>query len=184
MKRSIVILLVIALMLAFNSHGQETAKKGRKAKAGSAMRMPNFAYEAGYSSNFSMGNPEHAAMVLTLYKNFEAKDWSNDAWFADTVTVINADGTTTRGKEQVMEMFKKYRDALSNVSFKMAAFMPLKSVDRNENWVALWGEQSVTMSENNQSSAFDFQAIWRINRDGKVDFIKFHEAKLAQEGGQ
>ena len=164
-------------MLVVNSQAQETAKRQRKSKAGAAATV-NMPYTALYSSQFEMGEAEHTSMVLSLYKDFENQDWSKDAWFADTVMVIMADGNIAQGKEQVLETFRKFRESLSKVTFNMRAFMPLKSVDHNENWVAIWGNQAITPADGSGQTEFEFQAVWKINAEKKVAFVRFFEAKV------
>jgi hypothetical protein len=52
-------------------------------------------------------------------------------------------------------------------------------VDRNENWVALWGTETDT-SPDGKTQKTDLQEIWRINKDGKVDFMKQFASKPAE----
>jgi hypothetical protein len=49
--------------------------------------------------------------------------------------------------------------------------MPLRSVDKNEDWVALWGTETDTFADGKIQKR-DIHEIWRINKDGKVDFMK------------
>jgi hypothetical protein len=135
-------------------------------------------YTANYSSNFSMGKTDNAKMILQLYKDFEKADWSKDSWFDDTLFVILPDGNTLRGKEAALAEFKKEREGLNSAEFMFDAIIPLMSVDRDENWVALWGSLKGTAKEAGGSPLLnDFQSIWRINKAGKVDFIRFFNAK-------
>lgn len=147
--------------------------------AGQSSDMP---YTASYSSNFSIGKSANAKMILQLYKDFEKADWSKDSWFADTLFVILPDGNTLRGKEAALAEFRKEREGLNSAEFTFDAIIPLKSVDRNENWVALWGSLKGSPKDSGESAMLlnDFQSIWRINKDGKINFIRFFNAKPTQ----
>jgi hypothetical protein len=135
-----------------------------------------FAYTPSYSSQFAIGNPLHAKSVLDLFKGFENNDFSNDSQFADSVTTLLANGTQLQGKENVIGAFKKMRNELSSSKFNFSAIIPLKSVDRNENWVALWGSQEITSTDGTKTTSW-FQQICRLNKDGKIDYMQFHESK-------
>jgi hypothetical protein len=125
-----------------------------------------------------MGKSDNAKMILQLYKDFEKADWSKDNWFDDTVFVILPDGSTLRGKEAALKEFKSERESLTSAEFSFDAIIPLMSVDRAENWVALWGTLRGNAKEAGGSEMInDFQSIWRINKAGKVDFIRFFNAK-------
>lgn len=178
MKRSTFILFSLAIIFANTSFAQATANKTRKQNANSATTSVAYPYTATYSSDFSIGNPDNAALVLALYKDFENQDWSKDSWFHDTVVAINTDGKILRGKDQVLETFRNIRESLSSASFKMSAIIPLKSNDKNEDWVAVWGVQSITPKDSNEATNFEYQAIWRIDENKKVNFIRFFEARM------
>jgi hypothetical protein len=68
---------------------------------------------------------------------------------------------------------------MSSSTSTLDAWVPLKSVDRNENWVALWGTETDTAPDGTMNKT-DLQEIWRINKDGKVDFMKQFASKPAQ----
>jgi hypothetical protein len=158
MKKSTLIFLISALLFSAVSQSQS---------------LP---YKAAYSSNFKMGTHELSKIILTLYKDYESNDLVTHAsWFADTVTVLLPDGHMIRGKDEALKAFKEDREKVTNATFNMDAIIPLVSVDRKENWVALWGSQESSAGKG------DFQAIWRLNKDNKVDFIKFFNAQSQQQ---
>jgi hypothetical protein len=61
--------------------------------------------------------------------------------------------------------------------------MPLKSVDRNEDWVAIWGTETDTYTDG-KTDKKDIHEIWRINKDGKVDFIKQYSSVASPQTPQ
>ena len=169
-------LYAFAALTAFGQ-GKEMAKKSKKAKGNTSMTA-DLPYTADYSSNFSMGKPQLAKMILDLHKDYESADWSKDSWFSDTLMAIFPDGNIIQGKDAVLEAFKKEREANSAISFRFDAIIPLMSVDRNEDWVALWGTETITSNENGATPQHqDFQSVWKINKDDKVAFIRFFNAK-------
>jgi len=143
-----------------------------------SMRMDNisYPYAANYSSNFRIGNPAHAKMILDLWKDWDDNAFDRHDYFADTVVIFLPDGNVVRGKDSALAGAKRYRGSLKSSTSTLDAWIPLKSVDRNEDWVALWGTETDAMADGNTEKR-DIQEIWRINKDGKVDFMKQFSAK-------
>jgi len=163
MKKSILIFLVSTLFVTLSAKAQDLE------------------YAANYSSKFKVASHDLSKMVLQLYKDYEADDFkSKEGWFADTLMVFLPDGTMKRGKADGIEVFKNFRESLSSSKFTFDAIIPLTSIDRKENWVALWGTEETTDKASNTMKT-EFQAIWRINKDKKVDFIKIFTSKPAQQ---
>ena len=145
------------------------------------MQMDNmsFPYTANYSSDFKIGNPANSKMILELWKDFDDNAFDRHDYFADTAVMFLPDGSVVRGKDSITAAAKRYRGALSSSTSTLDAWVPLKSVDRNENWVALWGTETDT-SPDGKTQKTDLQEIWRINKDGKVDFMKQIASKPAE----
>jgi hypothetical protein len=163
MKKSILIFLVSTLIITVSANAQ------------------NLPYKAGYSSNFKMGRHDLSKMILELYKDYEANDFkSKEGWFADTLMVFLPNGEMKRGKDDGIAVFKTFRETLSASKFTFDAIIPLTSVDRKEDWVALWGSEETTDKASSSTVKSEFQAIWRVNNDKKVDFIKIFTSKPAQ----
>jgi hypothetical protein len=165
MKKSILIFLVSTLIVSLSANAQ------------------NLPYTANYSSNFKVGSHDLSKMVLQLYKDYEANDFSTrEGWLSDTLMVFLPDGTMKRGKAEGIDVFKNMRGSVGSSKFTFDAIIPLISVDRNETWVALWGTEE-TADKGNASNTMknEFQAIWRVNKDKKVDFIKIFTSKPAQQ---
>jgi hypothetical protein len=72
-------------------------------------------------------------------------------------------------------MFKQGRASLSSNKFEITAVIPTHSVDRNEDWVSVWGRQQFTTSKDNMQASHEFNNIWRFNKAGKVNFIELFE---------
>lgn len=130
-----------------------------------------YPYTANYSSNFAIGNPAHAKLVLDEWKDWDDNALDRHDFMADTIISYMPDGTVTKGKDANMIMWKKFRSGLTSSKSTVDAWMPLRSLDTNENWVAVWGTETDTYPDG-KVDKHDIQEIWRINKDGKVDFYK------------
>jgi len=149
-----------------------------KIKNPGAMNTMGYPYTAGYSSNFIMGNPAHAKMVLDVWKDWDDNMLDRHNFMADTIVVFTPDGNVVKGKDSAMVMWKKFRSGLTATSSTVDAWMPLRSTDKNENWVAIWGTESDTYADG-KIDKYDVQEIWRINKDGKADYYKQYTSKSA-----
>jgi hypothetical protein len=131
----------------------------------------SYPYTAGYSSNFVMGNPAHARMVLDLWKDWDDNAFDRHDYFADTVVMYLPDGSVVKGKAANLEGAKKYRGSMTSAKSTIDAWIPLRSVDKKEDWVALWGTETDTWPDG-KTETRNIQEVWRINRDGKVDLMR------------
>src|SRR5688572_8500453 len=139
----------------------------------------NFPYVPEYSSKFEIGDQNNALTILNLYK-----DWDNNTLdnsknsFADTLSLFLADGSMLMGKlDSVIETVKKFRAAMGNVRNVLQAWVPLKSTDKNENWVSVWAKEIKTSAGGKSDSSY-LHELWRFNNDSKVDLVYQFEAKI------
>lgn len=140
---------------------------------GGGAAMP---YAAAYSSQFTMGNPEHARMVLQVWRDYEDNRLDQSAaLLADSITFESADGQVIRGRDSVLNAFKQMRGQFTNVKQTVDVYMPIHSTDRNEDWVLIWGREEDTHA--NGTTTNNIHEIWRINRDGKIDYMSQYIAK-------
>jgi hypothetical protein len=137
-----------------------------------------YPYTAEYSSQFVPGAPAHARLVLEVWKAWEANDLDRQAAaFADTVVMDFAHGQTVRGKDSVLAQLKRGRSDFTTSIPAVEAWMPLKSLDRNESWVSVWTRVQET-DRAGRLSVTRYHDMWRINSDGKIDYMRQYSAPL------
>ncbi|HXS58882.1 MAG TPA: hypothetical protein VN726_22315 [Hanamia sp.] len=181
MKRLLVTLCALALVFVCKeSVAQKQKMKAEKVSMKEkGMDNISYPYTAMYSSDFKIGNPGDAKLVLDLWKDYDDNAFDRHDLFADTAVMFLADGTVIRGKDSIVAGAKQFRGALSSSMSTLDAWVPLKSVDKNENWVALWGTETDAWPDG-KTAKRDIHEIWRINKDGKVDFMKQFQSKPAE----
>jgi hypothetical protein len=79
-----------------------------------------------------------------------------------------------------MEGAKKYRGGMTSAKSIIHAWVPLKSTDTNENWVAIWGSETDTWPDGKVETS-EIHEIWRINKDGKIDMMRQFTAKPTKQ---
>lgn len=140
----------------------------------------SYPYTAGYSSNFMVGNPAHSRLILDMWKDWDDNALDRHDIWADTVTVYLSDGTILKGKPATLEGGKKFRGGLKSAKSTVDAWVPLRSTDRNESWVAIWGTETDTWPDGKVETS-QIHEVWRINKDGKVDLMRQFTAKTPQQ---
>ncbi|MDB5022998.1 MAG: nuclear transport factor 2 family protein [Mucilaginibacter sp.] len=128
-------------------------------------------YTASYSSNFTMADPSYSDKVLTLWKDFEdnALEKHGDL-VSDTVTMMIADGPVVKGKAANLAGLKEFRSSLKNYKVTVEAWMSVKSVDKGENFVCIWGNEDFTDKDGKHINR-RLHEVWGFNKDGKVSLL-------------
>jgi hypothetical protein len=136
-----------------------------------AMSQGKSSYTAGYSSSFTMADPSYSDKILTLWKDYENNTLDKHAdMISDTVTMLLADGTMVKGKAQNLTGVKEFRGSIKNLKITIDAWMSVKSLDRNENVVCVWGNESFTDKDGKEVSR-RLQEVWGFNSAGKVSLM-------------
>lgn len=187
MKRLLVTICAFALVFVCKesfAQQKQKMKNGQKNmnKAVQMDKIP-YPYKAGYSSDFEMGNPSYARKVLELWKDFDDNTFDAHDYFADTAVMFLSNGMVIKGKDSIYAGAKNARALMSNVTSSVDAWVPLKSIDRNENWVAIWGSD-ISTGPDGKVEKEDLQEIWGFNKDGKVVFMKQFASKVPAETQQ
>lgn len=139
--------------------------------------MMDFPYQAEYSSKFQLGDPAHAKLILDMWKDWDDNQLDRHAdAIADTIVMQTPSGELIKGKDAFLSTGKQMRSMISSTKSGIEVWLPLKSIDRNENWVAIWGHEDDTDKDGKVTSQM-LHEIWRINRDGKIDFFRQYTAK-------
>jgi hypothetical protein len=136
-----------------------------------AMSQAHSGYTANYSSSFTIADPSYSDKILMLWKDFEnnALDTHVDM-FADTVTMMLGSGAMVKGKAENLKGAKEYRNSMKNYKATLDAWMSVKSTDRNENVVCVWGNEEYTDKDGKQVKT-RLQEVWKFNKDGKIDLM-------------
>jgi hypothetical protein len=131
-----------------------------------------YPYKATYSSQFAPGAPAHSKLILDMWKAWDDNAFDRVmAHVADTVMQELPDGTVIKGKENFFNTGKQYRDRYATVKSTVEAWMPVKSLDRNEDFVLVWGSEEDT-DKDGKVTTTRFHEVWGLNKDGKIIFMR------------
>jgi len=129
-------------------------------------------YTAAYSSSFEAGKPEYAAMILQgSWKDWELNKMENmKSWVADTILAFQSDNTVVRGVDSLQARWTRHRSGYTSVIDTVHAVIPTYSTDKKENWVLVWAKE-INTDAKGKKDTIELMETWRINKDGKADFL-------------
>jgi hypothetical protein len=169
MKRILAALFVISLVACNNEKTADTTAAGE-----SKPHVPAnlYGFTPGYSASFVMDSAANTETVLALWKEWKAGDLSaSRSHFADSVSFFLADGSRMSGPtDALLKGMQDYRSSFKGMEVVVDAAFAVKSTDKNENWVTIWGTEIQTDMKGKVDTV-SLQETWRFNKAGKVDLM-------------
>lgn len=128
-------------------------------------------FTPGYSANFIMAPARNTETVLALWEEWKDGDLSKSrAHFADSLTMSMADGTQMVGPtDELLKGMQDYRNSFTGMEVNVDAVFGVRSVDKKENWVTIWGTENQT--KDGKTELVMLQESWRFNNEGKIDMM-------------
>lgn len=169
MKNRFFVLALLGILASCNNKPAEPVTEVKETTPEpTAVTYP---YTAGYSSDFRMGDPALAKMVLDMYKEVEENRVDSiGKYYADTVIRYNFNQRLmTLGRDEMVKLAKDFRSQFKEFSETPLAWVSLHSNDKNEDWVITWIKEKVTYNNGKQDST-TYQENWRF-RDGKIYMV-------------
>ena len=172
MKKILFLFSVIAFVACNNDPKVESMSvSGDSASKKESPAAVTYPYEINYSSQFEISDAQHSKIILDLWKDFDNGDISvHKDYFADSVEMIFTDGYRMHNvRDSIIASTNGYRSQYSSIKSTVDAVVPLRSTDKKENWVSVWGKEVST--KNGKTDSVDLHEVWRFNKDGKVDLM-------------
>ena len=172
-------LLIFAVSASFfascntaTKNDDATDSTGRASAKMSSAEPVMLPYPVAYSSQFEKSDDRNSQLILGLWKDYDNNTLDNSAGLmADSITMLMPGFEMINvSRDSAMSSTKAYRNTFSKVESRVAAVSALKSTDKNEEWVLVWGTE-VHTNKKNVTDSVHLQETWRINKDGKVDLM-------------
>ena len=165
MKRIFVIISAFAIISCNNEKTSEASAKAN-------VPANTYGFTPGYSFSFVMDSAKNSETVLALWKDWKDGSLSGSrAHFADSLSLFLADGTSMVGAtDDLLKNMQDYRSSFKGMEVGVDAIFAVKSTDKNENWVAVWGTE-VHTDMNGKVDTMSLQETWRFNNAGKIDMM-------------
>jgi hypothetical protein len=125
--------------------------------------------KAPYLPVFEIGDTGLARLVLDLWNDRETAGMSHPGFFADSVTCVFFNGDVMRGtRDNISAMNLERLTAGSRFRNEVHQMLSLKSNDKNEDRVIVWGKEWII--KNGETDTVELVEDWRII-NGKVSYI-------------
>jgi hypothetical protein len=170
MRKIFVSILAIFFIACNNPSKTEEAKVASAEKPNTPTDMHGFT--PTYSASFVMDSARNTETVLALWKEWKDGDLSQSrSHFADSLALFFADGTNMVGPtDSLLKGMQQYRSSFKSMGVLIDAVFAVKSTDKDENWVTVWGVEIQTDSKG-KTDTVSLQETWRFNKQGKADFM-------------
>ena len=172
MKIFFVIVFAVSLVACNNEKTADTTTTSGTTDVKAQVPANLHGFTPGYSVSFVMDSPANTETVLALWKDWKDGDLSKSRGnFADTVAFFMSDGTSMSGPtDELLKGMQQYRSSFKGMEVEVDAVFAVKSTDKNENWVSIWGTEIQTDMKGKVDTV-SLQETWRFNKAGKVDFM-------------
>ncbi len=179
MKKIVLLIAVIAVFAHCNNKKEDKPEtKAEEKKADDSITYP---FTAAYSSDMSMGDPNHAKIVLDFIKSFEERRFTDmRALMADTFAIDLADGNKYRGTaDSAMKMVQRVTDMYASARITIDAWMPIHSNDRNEDFVLVW-ERDYYTGKGGHMDSLGYHNVYQV-KNNKISYCAEFQMKLKPE---
>ncbi len=131
-----------------------------------------YPYPIEYSSQFEISDPENGKMVLDLWTYYDNNTLDKvREHFADTVSV-SVPGLKMRSvRDSVLSVFQVGRNTYKSVKSTVDVVLSVRAIDKNQNWVLVWGDEIHT-DQKNVTDTVAIHEAWLINNQGKVAYME------------
>lgn len=172
MTKFILLIALVVFASCNNQAATNPADSTAAAKSDTGKKEVNYPYEIHYSSKFEFADPEKSKMILELWKAFDNNNFDNvKDRFADTVMMKFPDMVMHASRDSIINATKAYRSTLLSVTSKVDVVMSVKSTDKNEDWVLVWGDEIHT-DKKNKTDTVALHEVWALDKNGKVSFMQ------------
>lgn len=129
-------------------------------------------YKPIYTDNFKIGGEKNVLVAEQFHKALFAKDYAQiETLLADTAVFEMEDGTTVKGKANLMDYVKKNFSVLTFNNFEIGAIIPVVG-ENGDQWVDIWDRADVTTPDG-KTQKYLWQDAYKF-QDGKiVQFLGF-----------
>ncbi len=163
--KKILFLAIIASFFGCNDTKTDT----KSTSSTSDTTQVNSTYEVMYSAKWDIDNKQNVNTVMTIWKAWDDGNLMTvKDHFADSLTMFISNGMVVNGtRDSVLAVGQGIRDMYTTVKSRLDIYIPLKSTDRDENWVSVWGTE-ITTDKKGKTDSVHLHEGWMFNKNGKV----------------
>lgn len=175
------ILIAAFAVILFSCNAEQKKEADTKGEASISASGSWLPYTATYSSQFQMGDTKNVEALLNVWKSWDDGNLqASRKYFADSMRFYTRDGSKMAGKtDSTLAGAQSFRNMFTTIKSTVHAVFPVKSTDKNDNWVCIWGTE-VSTDKQGKTDSVGLQETWRFNKDGKIDLMYQYGKGLVQ----
>ncbi len=167
MKKVFLGLLVAASLTACTSSEKKTAEMAEP-QSDKVEHM----YKPTYTDNFKIGDAKNVLLAEQFHKVLFEKDFKAAAeMISDTALFNNEDGSTIKGKADILAYMEKSFEGLTFKNYQIAAILPVVG-ENGHQWVDVWDEADLVTSDG-KTQKVQWVDAFRFENGKIVHFIGF-----------
>ncbi|HEU4473071.1 MAG TPA: hypothetical protein VFR58_18395 [Flavisolibacter sp.] len=137
-----------------------------------------YSYSPEYTSGYTIGDFGQVKTVTEIWKHYENGDLMLAApQFADNLTIVFPDHTISGAKDSVLAQLKAEREAFIAVQCSISSWLPVRTKEKKDEWVFLWGKQ-IRSDKNGGTRSIEVHEIWQFDKQGKVQFMQQYHTRV------
>lgn len=167
MKKVYLGLLVAASFAACTSTEKKTTEVAEQPSA-----KVEHIYKPTYTDNFKVGDSKNVLLAEQFHKVLFDKDFKAAAdMISDTALFNNEDGTTLKGKADIVAFIEKSFTGLTFKNYQIAAILPVVG-ENGHQWVDIWDEADL-VTPDGKTQKVQWVDAFRFENGKIVHFIGF-----------
>lgn len=165
-------LFVAIIALAILSCNSKDKKEGEKEKDKTTAPLNMSGYTVDYSTSFEIGDPKNMETILGLWKMWDEGNLEpGKSLFADSVHFYLRDGNAIEGPlDSAFARMVDFRSTLTSVKSLIHTVVALKSTDKGDQWVLIWGNENST-DKGGKTESVELHEAWMFNKNGKISTV-------------
>jgi len=172
-------LFVAIIALVILSCNSNDKKEGGETKEKTTEALNTSGYTMDYSSSFETGDPKNMEKILSLWKIWDEGNLEpGKSLFADSVHFYLRDGSVIDGPlDSAYAGMVGFRSTLTNVKSMVHSVAALKSTDKGDQWVLIWGNETST-DQSGKTESFELHEAWMFDKNGKISTMYQYGAMM------
>jgi len=140
--------------------------KSIKIKVTDAIKVRSHIYTSTYSAQWTKGDSSNTEVVMKFMKS-----WENNSIDTSLLSNFVYFKNNWEKKESIMDNLRIELNNFAKWKFSVSSIIPVKSIDRNENWVIVYGTLNKRDFKDNMT-AINFTQWYKVNKENRIEFFK------------
>jgi hypothetical protein len=144
----------------------QSIDKNIKAKVEEAIKGRSHLYTSTYSAKWTEGDSTNTEVIMKFMKSWENNS-IDTSLFSNWVDFNN----NWEKKQIIMDKLRTERNNFAKWKISVSSIIPVKSIDREENWVIVYGSVN-TRDFKDKISEIHFTQWYKVNKESRISFFK------------